>query len=181
MIKSVSFNKQKYNLPKAIRWLVDNNFSRTKSFNTKNMIHFVYSERKFDDYRSKKIGNDILITYGIDNKYPILDLPPDNLNKKLYKSREGFQDTYPLKDEKDILDKDILSKVESDRSKNNDKVTFKDIPESKLNNIKTKVEIKNSNNDEIFGPGTMIYELFHGNVGFPFPNSASTFSPPLYR
>lgn len=182
-VQAISFYKKPYGawtIEKTKKWLSKHEYVPIKDVHeTKNMLHYRITDptlRKYSGFISKTIGNDdkkILLTIGI----PRIPRMPRISGGKVSHVNMGFQEVFPLKKESSILNHPVISEKMSNRSLNSDMVTIMDIPETKRISALYEQQrlIPSFDKDTLLG--YLMKPKSEGGIGFPFPTSASIFSP----
>jgi hypothetical protein len=169
---------------KASKWLISHDYNPIKAVHeTKNMLHYRINEPiKYKGFISKTVGSNgkqILLTIGLPKRIKeikggvAVGPPSEGSSWDVEPSNPiDFQQVFPLRKEEGILEKPIVPTAEFQRALDHDRVSISDV---------TNRNIVQSEYDSYMGPDTLIGYMLRpkskGGIGFPFPTSASTFSP----
>lgn len=200
VIQAISFYKPTWSLAKANKYIKSLKIKPIKpAHETKGMIHYRLEDPSdFDRFTSEKFDKEgILLTVGhggeLSCKNCLGRREGEPLNKPVaidskLRLMDGMdiiadplQQVYPLNQMDKILSHPTIPIGAQYRGNFKDQVTTKDRTDESNKDSATKSMHSIANS--YMPPGSMIYEMLkpisEGGIGFPFPSSASIFSPTL--
>lgn len=165
MIQAIAFYKNDWSKAKAAKWIKSHGYKQNMAKETKSMIHYIQEEpSKFSGFISKVLtskGRPIIITIGRGLTHDDFTDHPLTSSSESQSAGSG------------IIDKRIVPLAESNRAMDHDRVSIND---------STSTSIANANSPFPEFPddsllGYMMKPKSRGGMGFPFPSSASIFTP----
>ncbi len=178
-VQAIAFYKDGWTAKKADKWLKKNGYSPMKELHeTKNMLHYrINNPAKYKGFSSKIIDSrkgQILLTIGLAKNKEMCGEGLSNAEYSELKTPSiDFQEVYPLSKESSILDHPVIDMKDFDRGSSNDKVTVQDLGYLHQDGERP-IEPYMRENTLL---GYMMRPKNKGGVGFPFPTSASIYSP----
>lgn len=198
-VQAIAFYKNNWSKNKAIKWLKKHDYKPIKEVHeTKNMLHYRITDPSsgYKGFISKNIGpkEDILLTIGLRKgiskrskrskkirggeldigvaKHERIQSPMNEIEIK--KSNPiDFQEVYPLSKESGLIQNGVLPPTEYNRSLDHDRVSVSDKTDLQISSERSIIP-DFADNTLL---GYMMKSKSKGGVGFPFPTSASTYSP----